>query len=112
MLQDELKYAIDSDTINPIFSFNKLYEYITLVSTDWVVYGIKFGNEPVPFLTIFATMEIDADIDAASLSVPSKPEPVIYWDALVTFIANSLLDITSGISIKSLLITLSVTNPV
>ena len=111
MLQEELTYAILSDCINGIFCINKLYAFNTLGSVDGEVYGVG-EYEAVPFSTISITIPIEEDTDATSLIVPTKPEPVIYCDALVTFITNSLLDITSGFAIKLLLITLSVTNPV
>ena len=92
MLQDELKYAIDSETMNGILAFNTLYALNISTSVDAVVYGIiEDVYEPVPFSTISKTIS-KFEFNAVTVSLDEIRDDV-NWVMLVA-LTNPIVFLT------------------
>ena len=92
MLQDELKYAIDSETMNGILAFNTLYALNISTSVDAVVYGIiEDVYEPVPFSTISKTIS-KFEFNAVTVSLDEISDDV-NWVILVA-LTNPIVFLT------------------
>ena len=92
MLQDELKYAIDSETMNGILAFNTLYALNISTSVDAVVYGIiEDVYEPVPFSTISKTIS-KLEFNAVTVSLDEISDDV-NWVILVA-LTNPIVFLT------------------
>ena len=92
MLQDELKYAIDSETMNGILAFNTLYALNISTSVDAVAYGIiEDVYEPVPFSTISKTIS-KLEFNAVTVSLDEISDDV-NWVMLVA-LTNPIVFLT------------------
>ena len=92
MLQDELKYAIDSETMNGILAFNTLYALNISTSVDAVVYSIiEDVYEPVPFSTISKTIS-KLEFNAVTVSLDEIRDDV-NWVMLVA-LTNPIVFLT------------------
>ena len=92
MLQDELKYAIDSETMNGILAFNTLYALNISTSVDAVAYGIiEDVYEPVPFSTISKTIS-KLEFNAVTVSLDEISDDV-NWVILVA-LTNPIVFLT------------------